>query len=199
MWVHPFLDGNGRVARLFTEAYIIRIPVHGFGLWSVSRGLARGNADYKAALAEADNLMRNDIDGRGNLSSEALVRFCRFFLNICLDQVEYMGGLLRLEELLKRIRQYIDMRSSGMIAEPEMGKKLRSEAAGMLKEVVIRGEAPRGEVIAASGLKERTGRDLLGQLLQEELLVSDTPKGNVRLGFPVHAAGWYFPDLYGAR
>ncbi|SPF41635.1 Filamentation induced by cAMP protein Fic [Syntrophobacter sp. SbD1] len=199
MWIHPFLDGNGRVARFFTEAYLLRIPVHGFGLWSVSRGLARKNVEYKAALAEADNPRRNDIDGRGNLSSEALVRFCRFFLNICLDQVEYMGGLLRLEELLKRIRQYIDMRNSGMIAEPEMGKKLRSEAAGMLKEVVIRGETSRGEVIAASGLKERTGRDLLGQLLQEELLVSDTPKGNVRLGFPVHAAGWYFPDLYGAR
>ena len=50
MWIHPFLDGNGRVARLFTEAYLHRIPVHGFGLWSVSRGLARRNADYKAAL-----------------------------------------------------------------------------------------------------------------------------------------------------
>ena len=199
MWIHPFLDGNGRVARLFTEAYFIRIPVHGFGLWSISRGLARKNTEYKAALAEADNPRRNDWDGRGNLSNEALVRFCRFFLNICLDQVDYMGSLLRLEELLDRIRQYIHMRDSGMIGQPRTGKKLRKEAARMLQEVLIHGESPRGEVIAASGLKERTGRDLLGQLLQEELLVSDSPKGKVRIGFPVHAAGWYFPELYAMR
>ena len=202
MWIHPFLDGNGRVTRLFTEAYLLRMPVHGFGLWSVSRGLARKNAEYKAALAEADNPRRNDLDGRGSLSNEALVMFCRFFLAICLDQVEYMGSLLQLEELMDRIKQYIHMRSSGVIPVPESGlktkatKKLRKEAAKMLQEVLIRGELSRGDVIAASGLKERTGRDLLGQILQEELLVSDTPKGNVRLGFPVHAVGWFFPDLY---
>ena len=199
MWIHPFLDGNGRVTRLFTEAYFLGIPVYGFGLWSASRGLARKNAEYKAALAEADTPRRNDVDGRGNLSNEALVKFCRFFLDVCLDQVEYMGSLLRLERLIERIREYVRMRHFGMIPETKSGKKLRMEAAGMLEEVLIHGESGRGEIIAASGLKERTGRDLLGQLLHEELLVSDSPKGTVRLGFPVHAAGWFFPDLYSMR
>lgn len=199
MWIHPFLDGNGRVARLFTEAYFCRVPVSGLGLWSVSRGLARRSADYKAALADADSLRRNDLDGRGNLSNDALVRFCRFFLETCLDQVKYMDGLLRLRGLLDRMRQYVELRHSGMVPGPPDGKKLRREAAGMLREVLIDGESPRGAVIAASGLKERTGRDLLGQLLEEELLVSDTPKGNVRLGFPEHATRWFFPDLYPAR
>lgn len=196
MWIHPFLDGNGRVARLFTEAYFHRIPVHGFGLWSVSRGLARRNVDYKSSLAWADAPRRNDLDGRGNLSNEGLVHFCRFFLDVCLDQVEYMGSLLRLEELVERIRRYIELRSSGMIPGPAGDKKLRVESARMLQEILVKGEAARGSVIAASGLKERTGRNLLGQLIEEELLVSDTPKGDVRLGFPIHAAGWFFPDLY---
>ena len=196
MWIHPFLDGNGRVARLFTEAYFHRIPVHGFGLWSVSRGLARRNVDYKSALARADAPRRNDLDGRGNLSNEGLISFCRFFLDVCLDQVEYMGELLRLEELVERIRGYIELRSSGMIPSPAGEKGLRVESARMLQEVLVRGEAARGAVIAASGLKERTGRSLLGQLIVERLLVSDTPKGDVRLGFPIHAAGWFFPDLY---
>ena len=196
MWVHPFLDGNGRVARLFTEAYFHRIPVHGFGLWSVSRGLARRNVDYKSALARADAPRRNDLDGRGNLSNEGLISFCRFFLDVCLDQVEYMGGLLRLEELVERIRRYVELRGSGMIPGPAGEKGLRVETARMLQEVLVKGEAARGAVIAASGLKERTGRSLLCQLIAEGLLVSDTPKGNVRLGFPIHAAGWFFPDLY---
>lgn len=197
MWIHPFLDGNGRVARLCTEAYFHRIPVDGYGLWSASRGLARRNADYKAALTRADATRRNDLDGRGYLSNEGLIHFCRFFLKVCLDQVEYMGGLLKLEELIQRIRQYIDLRNRGTAMGPSGGKEpLRPEAFRMLQEVLIHGSAARGDVIHASGLKERTGRNLMGKLLEEGLLVSDTPKGEVRQGFPIHAAGWFFPELY---
>ncbi len=197
MWIHPFLDGNGRVARLFTEAYFQRIPVLGYSLWSVSRGLARRNVDYKAALSSADAARRNDLDGRGNLSNEGLLRFCRFFLEVCLDQVEYMDNLLKLEELAQRIRSYIDLRNRGVIHSPSGEKKLlRIESLRMLQEVLIQGVLTRGDVIQASGLKERTGRNILGLLLEEGLLVSDSPKGEVRLGFPIHAAGWFFPDLY---
>lgn len=198
MWIHPFLDGNGRVARLFTEACLHKIPVHGFGLWSISRGLARRNADYKSALNWADAPRRNDLDGRGNLSNEGLTKFCRFFLEVCLDQVDYMGNLLQLEDLVGRVKKYVQFRSNGMIPNPSGGDNLRSEAARMLQEVLLRGEAPRGEVIDASGLKERTGRNLLAQLVGEGLLVSDRPKGAVRIGFPIHAAGWFFPELYPA-
>jgi hypothetical protein len=66
----------------------------------------------------------------------------------------------------------------------------------MLQEVLIHGVSTRGELIRASGLKERIGRNLLGLLLDEGLLASDSPKGDVKLGFPIHAAGWFFPDLY---
>ena len=88
-----------------------------------------------------------------------------------------------MEELVERIRRYVELRSSGMIPGPTGERKLRTESA-------------RGSVIAVSGLKERTGRTLLGQLIEEELLLSDTPKGDVRLGFPIQAADWFFPDLY---
>ncbi|MFA7404171.1 MAG: Fic family protein, partial [Pelobacteraceae bacterium] len=81
MWIHPFLDGNGRVTRLYTDACFHRLPLQGYGLWNISRGLARSRDQYMAALSWGDAPRRNDYDGRGNLSSEGLAKFCRFFLD----------------------------------------------------------------------------------------------------------------------
>ena len=63
-WIHPFYDGNGRVARLMSHALLKRLGV-GSSLWSVSRGLARQSARYKALLMAADQPRRSDVDGRG--------------------------------------------------------------------------------------------------------------------------------------
>ena len=52
--------------------------------------LARNVADYKSHLADCDMRRRNDLDGRGNLSEEALGRFTEFFLTTCIDQVSLM-------------------------------------------------------------------------------------------------------------
>jgi len=57
----------------------------------------------------------------------------------------------------------------------------------------------RGDIIRYSGMGERSGRQLLGQLLAEGLLVSDSPKGAVRLIFPTHVASYLFPELYPAQ
>lgn len=71
-WMHPFLDGNGRVARLFAHAWFAKAGVDGDGLWTISRGLARRKSDYQAALANADEKRVNDCDGRGCLSQRYL-------------------------------------------------------------------------------------------------------------------------------
>src|SRR6185503_2862227 len=111
-WIHPFLDGNGRVARLFSHAYLIRAGVDGSGLWAISRGLARRRQEYFSALRDADHPRRGDLDGRGNLSNEGLVSFVRFFLGIASDQIAFMSGLLELEGLERRIRGYLEVLSS---------------------------------------------------------------------------------------
>jgi Fic family protein len=200
MWIHPFLDGNGRVTRLYTDAGFQRLPLRGYGLWNVSRGLARQRQDYMAALSGADAHRYSDYDGRGNLSNKGLVAFCRFFLTTCLDQIDFMSALLKLDGLLERISGYVSMRGAKLIPGPKPEyQSFKPEAAYMLQEVLLRGEMGRGDMIRVSGMAERTGRMLLGQLLDEGLLVSDSPKGAVRLSFPTHVAGHLFPDLYPAR
>lgn len=197
MWIHPFLDGNGRVARLYTDAAFRKVPLLGYGLWNVSRGLARSRDEYMAALSWADAPRRNDYDGRGNLSNEGLTQFCRFFLDICLDQISYMDKLLVLDGLLERLRGYVQLRSAKVLPGPTpTSGPLKPEATFMLQEVLLRGEVARGDLTRVSGLPERTARLITAQLLEEKALVSDMPKGPVRLEFTTHLAGYLFPDLF---
>jgi Fic family protein len=198
MWIHPFLDGNGRVTRLFTDAYFSRIGLSGYGLWNVSRGLARERDKYKNFLGAADSLREGDLDGRGNLSDRTLTEFCRFFLKICLDQTEFMNNLLALGGFLGRLEKYVSLRRAGLILS-EKGEPLAplpSRAAAVLTHVAVRGEIPRGEVAGVVAASERTGRNIIKSLLEEGLLTSESEKGKLRLGFPVAAAGYWFPDLY---
>ena len=197
MWIHPFLDGNGRVARLYTDAAFRRI-LPGYGIWNVSRGLARNRDSYYNALSHADAPRKGDLDGRGNLSRKGMEMFCRFFLEVCADQIEYMASVLKLDGLMERIKGYVTLRSLNL-AFPPTGTvigKMRPEAAHLLQEALLRGEVPRGEVSRITGLGDRVARSLVSALLQEKLLVSPMPQGGLRLGFPIHAVEYYFPGLY---
>ncbi len=187
-WIHPFLDGNGRVTRLFTHAYLLRAELDGHKLWTVTRGLGRHRDEYMAALTWADAPRMGDLGGRGNLSEAGLGRFCSFFLRTALDQLEFMADLLQLDGLEQRMLNYIERRAAA--------GELRPEARFLVRDVLLRGTVPRGEAGRITGLGERTARDVLGRLVELGLLVSDSPKGPVSLSLPADAVGYYFPRLY---
>jgi Fic family protein len=189
-WIHPFLDGNGRVTRLYTHAWFVKAGIDSNGLWTISRGLARRNADYQASLANADEKRVNDYDGRGYLSQRYLGKFCQFFLGTAADQVEFMEGLLSLDGMLNRIAGYAGRR--------EAAKALPKGSGHVLKESFLRGEIARGEVARIIGASPRTAHKVTGKLLSQRLVTSSSPKGPLRLGFPADAAGEYFPNLYPA-
>lgn len=196
LWIHPFLDGNGRVARLFTDAYLRRAGVTGYGLWAVSRGLARNAASYKAMLAAADLPREGDLDGRGNLSMQRLRTWCDWFLNNCLDQASYISRLMQLDGLRSRMEGYQRLRAEGIAFGPHgTPAPLRPEARVILLHTLVAGEVARGEFTALTGRSERSTRTALSQLLEEGLLKSDQPKGAVRLGFPPHSLAYLFPEL----
>lgn len=186
-YIHPFADGNGRVSRLMSHAMALKAGIGAHGLWSISRGLARGlesRGDYKRMMDHADMPRQGDLDGRGNLSRRALADFTAWFLKICLDQVAFMGRIFELETLIGRLRLYVERR------------EFRPEALPLLEQVLQRGELPRGDVMRVTGLKERAARDLLAALVTDGILGSETPKGSVSLRFPLHAVEILFPSLF---
>ena len=66
-YIHPFPDGNGRVSRLMSHAMAHAAGIGAHGLWSISRGLARGlesRGDYKSKMDYADTPRQGNLDGR---------------------------------------------------------------------------------------------------------------------------------------
>lgn len=187
LWIHPFLDGNGRVARLMAHAMLHDIGV-GSALWSVSRGLARHAAEYKQGLMAADEPRRNDLDGRGALSQQALVRFCQFFLETALDQVRYMQQLLDPSALQRRMALHIQ--------EEESADRLPRRSFTVLREALLSGELERGQVTALLDTSERTARRVISALVDRRLLVATSHRAPLRLGFPIDVVERWFPNLY---
>ncbi len=187
-YIHPFPDGNGRVSRLMSHAMASAAGVGAHGLWSISRGLARGlesRGDYKRMMDHADMPRQGDRDGRGSLSQAALADFTLWFLRVCLDQVTFMASLFDLDALAGRMRRHV-----------EHHPRLKPEAFRLLEEALLRGEVERGEAARISGLPERSARRLLAETIDVGLLGSDTPKGRVSLRFPADALEDLFPRLY---
>lgn len=186
-WIHPFYDGNGRVARLFSHAFLKYIGI-GSGLWSISRGLARQSSQYKSLLQEADSPRQGDLDGRGNLSHIGLVNFSKFFLEVCIDQIDYMSSILEPQDLLRRIEIYCE--------EAIRAGSLPKGSFLLLRESILQGEFERGQSSQITGYSSRNATRVLSELCKQGLLISDTPKGPVRLGFPVAVLERWFPQLY---
>ena len=188
LWIHPFGDGNGRVARLFSHAALIQSGLDGYGLWTLARGLARRRDDYYKCLAMADGVRENDYDGRGNLSARHLAVFCEFFLTTILDQIIFMSSVLDYEGLKHRIENYI-YRNNIFGKHDDHGKHLLLEALHV-------GEYQRGEITRLTGYAETNARALFQIALTKGLLVSEGPRSQVRLGFPNEALEDYFPKLF---
>ena len=185
-WIHPFIDGNGRVGRLMSHAILLETVDTG-GVWSVSRGLARRVEDYKRLLAAADAPRAGDLDGRGNLSQTALAEFTKFFLGVCLDQVAFMQALVEPQRLRARVEIWLE-------EEIRLGN-LDAKVQPLVQALLYRGELRRADTPPLLGVTDRHARRLLAPLFDMGVLTSASPRRPIRLGFPARLAGRWMPGL----
>ncbi|KVD56344.1 Fic family protein [Burkholderia ubonensis] len=195
-WVHPFMDGNGRVARLHSHLGL-RAAGLTHGLWSPLRGLAREHGQYYATLSEADQSRRNDLDGRGSLSQEGLVQFARFFLDCCLDQVSFMIRMTDFDGVAGRmldLLRYLDANPWTIGSEKSV---IKPEASALAMEfVMLRRTVTRAEFTQMLGVSDVLARRIARSLLDFGLLGSPSHRGELSFRLPLRSLRFLFPRLW---
>ena len=189
-WIHPFLDGNGRVARLISHAAFLEVLDTG-AVWAIGRGLARSVDAYKGHLAACDRTRRNDLDGRGHLSEETLTEFTKYFLTTCIDQVTFMEGLMQPDRLRARILLWTE--------EQVRLNELPPKSGTILEAVLYRGELRRADTPAIANSSERSARRVVSALLKKGVLASESTRAPLHLAFPATLASRWMPGLFPER
>jgi Fic family protein len=189
-WIHPFRDGNGRVARLHTHGLLVGMGLSN-GLWSVLRGFARTQDQYYSRISAADEPRAGDLDGRGNLTEQGLIDWMAYVLDVCTDQITFMTGTLHLAGMKDRIAACLAFEQNVV----KLG--VRVEALRPLHYLfATQGELERADFKTMLGLGERLATAQVSALLKRGLLKSDTPYGKLRFAVPLHALRFYFPNLW---
>lgn len=189
VWVHPFDDLNGRVARMVSHAMLVQ-TVGSAGLWSAARGLGRAEAQYKSMLKAADSPRQGGSDGRGNLSEARLAEFARFFLRSSIDQVDFMSGLMQPDRLRARI---VDWALRG-----EAQGLLHKNSHRILRALTHEGRIERRQLPELLNVSDRQARTVTSRLLEVKAIASDHTRAPLRLNFPAELAGEWMPGLFPA-
>lgn len=187
LYIHPFADGNGRVTRLMSYATLLR-TLDTAGLWSVARGLARRQDDYKKHLAACDVVRRGDRDGRGNLSEASLVSFTRFFLEVCLDQVKFMEQLMEPKSFRSRFQKWAE-------EETRLGT-IPAKGSNVLDAILFRGSLPRSEVQSVVNQSERAANYITKALSKHGVIMAPGARADWQIAFPAKLAPRLMPGLF---
>jgi Fic family protein len=186
-WIHPFADGNGRVMHLMSYA-ILRDVLDTGGIWSIARGLARQADECKQHLAMCDLPRRNDLDGRGILSQEALFEFTKFFLQVCIEQVKFMEELVQPKRLHHRIKYWAE--------EVVSIGKLTLKGINVLEAILYRGALSRSHIQEVLGTRSRHARRIVSDLIDLGVIKAETMRSPFQLAFPARLASRWMPGLF---
>ena len=140
-----------------------------------------------ARLQSCDEPRRGSLDGRGTLSEGALADFAEFFLKTCIEQVDFMGSLMRPATLQHRAHT---------LAQEEMaagGLPPGSEIA--LTSLLIRGELDRVEAASLIGTNGGSPERVIEALQRSGIAQFDSSKSALRIALPVSWATRILPGF----
>lgn len=168
-WVHPFDNGNGRMARLLTYAMLIK-----FGFPLDERGRIINPTGLFCADRDKYYDMLSDADRNGE---EGLERWCVYVL----------GGIKEEVGKVTKLAQYEFLR--GQILLPALGDALKFNAVSEIQFKVLNRCISKGQLVAADVRKdfpdyypEKTSRLL--RKLAEEKIIRRYPKKDSRTFIP---------------
>ena len=186
LWIHPFLDGNGRVARLMSQK-MLQDSLNIDSIWSLSRGLARQKQKYMMHLMECDLKRRNDLDGVGHLSEEAVFKFTQFLFDVCIDQIKFMKDCVTPKLIAKRVLNWC--------TEKQNEKIFPNGTYSVLIFLITLGKLTRPEIILHTGIPERSARRITSTLEKEGVISSAHKQAPFRIHITDDIAQNWFPKL----
>jgi Fic family protein len=147
-----------------------------YGLWYIAQGFKQYSHEYFKHIKDVN------IE-----SPEDFKAFVEFVLPLVLEQIEAINQKLNNKYLYRELTRYIDM-TRFETSYPSFPK--HSEL--ITKELLIRGEVARGDVKEIINREQRSATKLIKDLMDLEYIKSDSPKGNIRLNFPLEIADIIF-------
>jgi len=178
--------GNGAVARIIARQHLAQLSLHP-QLWSLSRGLARRQEEYHAALNTTDRTQGVQLAAGDQRSEKALLSFIEFMLDVCHEEVNYMTTALN----RRGLRESVTRAYSANSRLSEAG--VRPETMPALLALLIQGALPRTDFETFTGLPSEIASDQLSRLINLGVVVSPpSNRHGLEIGLPV----WFTQEIF---